>query len=255
MRFFSRLLVGLGFLLFSALPAWAAYYTVKPGDSLYKISRQFGTTVEAIQYANSLWTTLIYPGQVLYIPDQPFTLYTVRSGDTLYFIGKRFGVPYQEIMRLNGLSSSLIYPGQVLRIPLASPVPAVSRGEISVSRSDIDLLARLITAEADGEPYIAKVAVGAVVLNRVKTPGFPKSIPGVIYQVVDGHYQFEPVLNGWINRPASPEAYRAALDALSGWDPTNGATYFYAWWANNAYLRSLPVACVLGNLIFCYGKP
>ncbi|ACX52720.1 cell wall hydrolase SleB [Ammonifex degensii KC4] len=253
MRFFSRLLVGLGLLLFSALPAWAAYYTVKPGDSLYKISRQFGTTVEAIQYTNNLWTTLIYPGQVLYVPEEAFTLYTVRPGDTLYLIGKRFGVPYQEIMTYNHLSSTLIYPGQVLRIPQRSPSVAVSRG--GVSRSDLDLLARLITAEADGEPYIAKVAVGAVVLNRVKKPGFPKTIPGVIYQVVDGHYQFEPVLNGWINRPASPEAYQAALDALSGWDPTNGATYFYARWANNAYLRSLPVACVLGNLVFCYGEP
>ncbi|MGO0122952.1 LysM peptidoglycan-binding domain-containing protein [Desulfothermobacter acidiphilus] len=253
-RYLTQLLLLVGCLFACAWPAWAATYYVQPGDSLYKISLRFGTSVEAIQQANNLWTTWIYPGQVLYVPEgESSTFYTVRPGDTLYLIGQRFGIPYQAIMRANDLSSSLIYPGQVLRLPSMSCTEPLSRG--GVSRSDIDLLARLITAEADGEPYVAKVAVGATVLNRVKTPGFPKSIPGVIYQVVDGHYQFEPVLNGWINRPASPDSYRAALDALSGWDPTNGATYFFAWWANNAYLRSLPVACVLGDLVFCYGKP
>ncbi|MEW6448816.1 MAG: LysM peptidoglycan-binding domain-containing protein [Bacillota bacterium] len=233
----------------SISPAWAASYTVLPGDSLYKIGEKFGTTVQAIQEANGLKTTVIYPGQILTIPDGA-NLYTVKPGDSLYKIARRYGLSYQELMRFNGLSSERIYPGQVLRIP---PAPqTVSRG--GLSRSDFDLLARLIRAEAESEPHIAKVGVGAVILNRVKDSRFPNTIPGVIYQVVNGYYQFEPVANGWINRPASPDSVRAAEEALGGWDPTKGALYFYGSGATNWFVRSLPVACVLGGLTFCYAR-
>lgn len=113
-------------------------------------------------------------------------------------------------------------------------------------------MARLITAEAGGEPYDAKVGVGAVVWNRVQSPLFPNTIPGVIYQVVNGLYQFDPVQNGWINYPATAECIRAAEDALAGVDPTHGALYFYDPTAESWYIRSLPVACVIGNLTFAY---
>ena len=292
-----RLLLLLVAVFLSVSPAWAASYTVLPGDSLYMIGEKFGTTAEAIQAANGLETTVIYPGQVLNIPDggnlytvQPgdslykiarryglshqelmwanglssdviypgqvlnipdgSNLYTVQPGDSLYKIARRYGLSHQELMWANGLSSDVIYPGQVLRIP--SGDMSVSRG--GVSRADFDLLARLITAEADGEPHIAKVGVGAVILNRVEDPRFPNSIPGVTYQVVNGYYQFEPVANGWINRPASQASMRAAEDALAGWDPTNGALYFYSSGATNRFIYSLPVACVLGGITFCYAK-
>jgi spore germination cell wall hydrolase CwlJ-like protein len=111
----------------------------------------------------------------------------------------------------------------------------------------------LITAEADSESYLTKVAVGAVVLNRVRSGIFPNSIPGVIYQVDEtGSYQFEPVLNGWINRPASEEARRAALDALNGVDPTNGALYFFESWVPNSWLQSRPVSLILDSFTFTY---
>ena len=96
------------------------------------------------------------------------------------------------------------------------------------SASDLDLLARLITAEAGGESYEAQVAVGAVVLNRVRSSSFPGSISAVINQKTNSGYEFTPVLNGNINRPAQASAVRAAHEALSGSDPTNNALFFYS---------------------------
>ncbi|WP_066633055.1 LysM peptidoglycan-binding domain-containing protein [Desulfolucanica intricata] len=235
-------------LIMVPLTVEASTYSVAPGDSLYLISKKFGTSVNAIQAANQLNTTIIYPGQKLYIPDT----YKVRSGDTLYLIGKKYGVPYQDIMTYNKLNSTYLYVGQVLLIPPTTS--SVSRSySPSYSKSDADLLARLITAEADSESYTTKVAVGAVVLNRVKSPLFPNTIPGVIYQVDStGRYQFTPVLNGWINRPASAEAIRAAQEALKGVDPTRGALYFFESDVKNSFLHSRPVSTVLDSFTFAY---
>lgn len=96
---------------------------------------------------------------------------------------------------------------------------------VDSNQSDVDMLAKIIWAEARGEPYKGKLAVGAVVVNRVKSPKFPNTIRDVIY----APKQFTPVSNGQFDR-ATPgeEEYRAAKEALSGLDPTNGALYFYA---------------------------
>lgn len=94
-----------------------------------------------------------------------------------------------------------------------------------VLRSDeVDLLARLVAAEAEGEPYSGQVAVAAVILNRVQSPQFPNSLSGVAYQP----HAFESVSNGLIwRRNPSAEARNAAVDALNGWDPTYGSTFFW----------------------------
>jgi len=93
-----------------------------------------------------------------------------------------------------------------------------------VRNDELDLLARLIQAEAEGEPYAGQVAVAAVILNRVQSPEFPNSISGVAYQPL----AFESVMNGLIwRRNPTQEAYNAARDALNGWDPTYGATFFW----------------------------
>jgi N-acetylmuramoyl-L-alanine amidase len=108
----------------------------------------------------------------------------------------------------------------------------------------VDLLARLITAEAQGEPYEGQVAVGAVVMNRVKSPDFPNTIKEVIYQP----YQFEPTLNGWIDKPAVESAVRAAREAIAGSDPTGGALFFFnPAMTNNAFLWSRPYKTTIGN--------
>lgn len=109
----------------------------------------------------------------------------------------------------------------------ASPI-VIKNAAIKYTASDLNLLARLITAEAGGESYNAQVAVGAVVINRVRSGSFPNSISAVINQKTNGTYQFTPVLNGNINRPAQSNALRAANEALSGTDPTNNALFFYS---------------------------
>lgn len=133
-------------------------------------------------------------------------------------------------------------------LPAADLVP-VEKGPLASAEAhaatpaEVDLLARLITAEAAGEPYVGQVAVGAVVLNRVRSGLFPATIAGVIYQP----YQFETVLNGRIDQPPTPTAVRAALDALSGWDPTGGALYFYNYTQTwNSFLWSRPWRATIG---------
>jgi len=261
------------FLLVPAGIAAAATYIVQPGDSLYTISINQGTTVAALRAANGLTDSLIYPGQTLTIPgkNKSYKLdagsrYTVQPGDTLYTIGRCYGISPDSIIAANGLSGSVIYPGQQLIIPGISQensdpaptaAPQVSRGTlfngpVSFNRDDFDLLARLITAEADNQSFNTKVAVGAVVLNRTHSNIFPHTIPGVIYQVDGGCYQFEPVMNGWINRPASEEAKEAALAALSGDDPTNGALYFFDTSVTNPWLWSRPGKIKMDSFIFTH---
>lgn len=91
------------------------------------------------------------------------------------------------------------------------------------NRDSTYLLARVIEGEAANEPYDGKVAVGAVILNRTQSSSFPSSLAGVIYQP----HAFESVSNGQANRPVTEESLRAAQQALSGWDPSNGALFFW----------------------------
>ena len=98
-----------------------------------------------------------------------------------------------------------------------------SSNSSSSSTADINLLARLISAEARGEPYTGQVAVGAVVLNRMEHPGFPDTMSGVIYQ----KGAFSCLNDGQWNKPVVESAYRAAKEALNGADPSYGATYYY----------------------------
>ena len=88
---------------------------------------------------------------------------------------------------------------------------------------EVELLARLIHGEARGEPYVGMVAVGAVVLNRVKSSRFPNTIAGVVYQ----NGAFDAVTDGQINLTPNEQSRRAARDAMNGWDPTNGCLYYY----------------------------
>jgi len=100
----------------------------------------------------------------------------------------------------------------------SSAAPKASRGG-----GDSDLLARVITAEAEDEPYLGQVAVGAVILNRISDSRFPKTLAAVIYQP----RAFESVSNGRTNQPATASCIKAAKDALGGWDPSGGAVYFF----------------------------
>ena len=118
----------------------------------------------------------------------------------------------------------------------------------SSASGDAALLARLISAEARGEPYIGQVAVGAVVLNRIKHPSFPNSLSGVIYQ----SGAFSCIDDGQFNEPVADSAYRAANEALNGSDPTGGAIYYFnPVTATSKWIWTRPLLLVIGKHRFC----
>jgi len=242
-------------LLYSNL-ASAATYTVQSNDSLYKIGQLFGTTANTIMSDNRLTGTIIYPGQKLYVRADT---YTVKSGDTLYKIAGKFGITLNSLRKANNKWDDMIYPGQILNIPSGSANSGGSsntgssgtKAVIPYTQAELDLLARLIRAEAESEPYAAKVAVGAVVVNRVRSDLFPDTIASVIYEVSsNGYYQFTPVENGWINRPATQSDRNAALEALNGNDPSNGALFYFDDSATNKWLWSKQIKARIGRMVY-----
>lgn len=117
----------------------------------------------------------------------------------------------------------------------------------------VKLLARLINGEARGEPYEGQVAVGAVIMNRVKSAKFPNTIAGVIYQ----KGQFSCITDGQFNAAIEENStvYKAAQDAMNGSDPTNGALYFYnPSKTKSKWLFSLPVVATIGEHKFSLGE-
>lgn len=120
----------------------------------------------------------------------------------------------------------------------------------SSNTSDIQLMARAINGEARGEPYEGQVAVGAVILNRVKSPQFPNTIAGVIYQ----SGAFTAVSDGQINVPIEEgsSVLKAAQDAMNGWDPTGGAIYYFnPETATSKWIWSRPLIKTIGKHRFC----
>ena len=116
-----------------------------------------------------------------------------------------------------------------------------------MSEAELDLLARVVHAEAKGEPYEGQVAVAAVIINRVQHPEFPNTISGVVYEPL----AFQVVANGTVNKPAGESAIRAAHDALNGFDPTGGAIYFFnPTKTANAWIRRRPVTKTIGKHVF-----
>lgn len=118
----------------------------------------------------------------------------------------------------------------------------------SATEQNVYLLARIISAEARGEPYLGQVAVGACVLNRIEHPSFPDTLSGVIYQPG----AFTAVTDGQFNQPIADSAYSAAREALNGSDPSGGAIYYYnPDKTSNKWIRTRPVIKRIGNHLFC----
>ena len=115
------------------------------------------------------------------------------------------------------------------------------------SSSDVYLLAKTIYAEGRGEPYTGQVAIGAVILNRVRSSQFPNTVSGVVYQ----KHAFTAVSDGQINLTPNDTAMRAARDAINGWDPTGGAIYYYnPAVATSAWIFDRQTITVIGKHVF-----
>ena len=123
-----------------------------------------------------------------------------------------------------------------------------SSGSSTNNSSNVNLLARAIYGEARGEPYVGQVAVGAVIMNRVRSSKFPNTIAGVIYQ----SGAFDAVSDGQINLTPDATAKKAAQDALNGWDPSYGAIYYFnPNTATNKWIWSRPLTVTIGKHRFC----
>ena len=114
--------------------------------------------------------------------------------------------------------------------------------------NNVNLVAKAIYGEARGEPYVGQVAVGAVIMNRVKSSSFPNTIAGVIYQ----SGAFDAVSDGQINMTPDSTAKKAAQDAINGWDPSYGAIYYFnPSTATNKWIWSRPMTITIGKHRFC----
>lgn len=166
------------------------------------------------------------------------------SGEVTGYYGSQTTEAVKRFQKKHGLSATGVADQKTLALIGISS----SSSGASVSNADLELLARIISAEARGEPYIGQVAVGAVVLNRVESSSFPDSISGVVYQPG----AFTAITDGQINEAVTDSARRAARDALNGSDPTGGALYYYnPDKTSNRWIRSRPVITRIGQHLFC----
>lgn len=199
----------------------ALFYNLKSEDALSRLGST-GSEVTKIQTKLKNWG--YYKGTV----------------DGKY--GSQTQKAVKEFQRKNGLTADGIAGSATLN------AMGISSSSSSASNNDVYLLARAINGEARGEPYAGQVAVGAVILNRVKHPSFPNTVAGVIYQPG----AFTAVDDGQIDAAMTSSCERAARDALNGWDPTGGAIYYYnPVTATNKWIRSRPIILTIGKHVFC----
>ncbi|NMP20834.1 cell wall hydrolase [Sulfobacillus harzensis] len=243
-------------------PPAGRIYHIAWGDTLWSLAQRFHVSVASLEVANHLSNPDIEAGSYLVIPE----VYHVKPGDTLAAVARAFNVPLVLLWHENRLTRDKLQPGQTLLIPYTGRIPKAefsapemraapalnNRGGVSLaanlSPEDILMLAHLVQAEAGNQPFLGQVAVAAVALNRLKTPGYPKTLDGVLFQPG----QFETVANGTFWQAPSKQALAAARAAASGWDPTDGALYFYnPSMTNDNWLEGQPVAAVIGNQVFC----
>lgn len=175
-----------------------------------------------------------------------------RLKDWGYYDGRvdgAFGSATEKAVKYFQQENGLTADGQVGSATLAALGIDVSAiGQNNTPEGDLQLLARLISAEARGEPYVGQVAVGAVVLNRVEHPSFPNTLADVIYQTD----AFTCLYDGQFDEPVAESAYRAAQEAMDGYDPSYGALYYFnPVTATSEWIWSRPLIVEIGKHRFC----
>ncbi len=156
-----------------------------------------------------------------------------------------------KFQKKNGLApDGIVGPNTLRALGMPTSGTGNSGGSTSTAAGehDVALLARVISAEARGEPYAGQVAVGAVILNRIEHPSFPNTLAGVVYQPG----AFTCMVDGQIDQPVAQSARQAAREALNGSDPSGGAIYYFnPSTATSAWIWSRPLIKVIGNHRFC----
>lgn len=229
-------------------PLWI---TVIAGDTLSALAHKYFTTVENIVRINQLASPdHIKAGQALIIVPGSGQVSGAGKSIIREKASPDEGLQDSPYITLLEAEQKAVKPAMTLGGKEADQVlPGSSRGRqlLKVSQEELDLLARVIYAEARGEDINGQIAVAAVVLNRLQDPRFPKTIRDVIYQP----HAFTAVTDKQIHLDPNDQAYRAAAAALAGTDPTGGALYYYnPRTATDKWIKSRPVVKQIGNHTF-----
>jgi N-acetylmuramoyl-L-alanine amidase len=242
--------------LMTATPAMA--YEVKKGDTLSEIAYDHDMRLNTIVELNPQIENihLIYPGdtvntnenEVVQSPVEYQTSTTIIENNNTYQEQQQTQQVQEPVQQVQQQETQQVQNTEPVVEEVteqqSEPVYTATNG---VSESDKDLLARLVRAEAQSEPFDGKVAVATVVLNRVNSSQFPNTIPGVIYQT----NQFSPVSNGSINKAADSESIRATETAIQMGGSSDGALFFYnPSIATSRWLDSRQTVKVIGNHVF-----
>ena len=199
-------------------------------ESVYALSRYGSTGNEVRSIQNKLKSLGYYKGSV-------DGIYGTQTKNAVIAFQRNCGIT------VDGIAG----PQTLLYLGLGGSSSG-SSGTSKYTNEEVNLLAKVISAEARGESYEGQVAVGAVILNRVAHPSFPDSISGVVYQ----NGAFSCVYDSNWYQPVADSAKRAAQDAINGWDPSGGAIYYYnPAKTSNAWMLSRKVIKVIGNHRFC----
>lgn len=227
---FLRLGIALLIIIGITGASFAVYDAYYGGESVYALSRYGSTGSEVKSIQNKLKSLGYYKGSV-------DGIYGTQTKNAVIAFQRNCGIT------VDGIAG----PQTLLYLGLGGSSPS-SSGTGKYTSEEVNLLAKVISAEARGESYEGQVAVGAVILNRVAHPSFPDSISGVVYQ----NGAFSCVYDSNWYQPVADSAKRAAQDAINGWDPSGGAIYYYnPDKTSNAWMRSRTVIKVIGNHRFC----
>ncbi|MGG5806685.1 LysM peptidoglycan-binding domain-containing protein [Bacillus mycoides] len=220
--------------------AASTVYTVQKNDTLEAISKQYEVSIQSLKQANNKANDQINIGERLTIPVSSTAneyvqknnstvstntyqaIYQVKNGDTLSSISQQYKVSIQSIKQNNNVDENHIFFGQHLKI------------DTGISLQEVDLMARLVNAEAGGEPHAGKVAVAKVVLNRANANGFPNTIT-----------------DGRINQPATQEARMAVEEALTSKGTNSDWLYFYnPKTSTDKWITTRQTVAQIGNHLF-----
>ena len=205
------------------------------GSFLYKSSELPAKSVAVISQVGS-------SGAEVTAIQETLKDYGLFEGEVTGYYGEQTKKAVLRFQKARGISQTGIAGEQTLA------ALGITVGQIpAATEANINLLARIISAEGRGEVYSGQVAIGACVLNRIEHPSFPDTLAGVIYQ----NGAFTAITDGQFNEPVADSAYRAARDALNGVDPTGGAIYYYnPDKTDDTWIRQKEVICRIGNHLF-----